>query len=1137
MLSGAIDLTALLSADNAARKHAEQALDALQESAPAQLSMQLAVTLASPAAAPEVRELSAVLLRRRLPEMLLHRSLIVSEWREAIKAKLLEALTAESAPRLRRKICDTVGRIGLECLTDGSWPQLMEFVRAACASGVPSAHEVALTVIRHMAPTLVDPRGWPTIGKPATSLLLAGLGTPSGEVSGAALAALSDMLAACAEQESTAETGAEKKQLKAVATELAAALPPMLGCLEAAVTSSDPARVSSVLESLGTVAAAQPRLFKSVLPVVTEGLCQLASTASLPVDARMSCVELLLTLAEGAPKMVTKLDAFTPRLLSVLVPMLLRLGGDLSEWEEAEPDDGLLETDDDEDGEKEAAYACEGLDRLSECVGGQSLTRLLLPMLQPYLAEGAPWNARHAALVAIATVCEAGFLVIEPHIESIVGLVRAAVAAPEARLRWAAFYCLGLMCDEFPQLAEEMHATLVPVVTGGMSDACARVRAAATLASVNLMQQMEEEQMLEASPQLLGALHASIASPASPPYLAYTACAALAVLSDALAAVPGRPMAQAYPSLMPLLGQRLAPALASRYGRLAAELLHAMGKLAAAAGAEAVAATAGPLIRDVSALLQRPEVLEDRTLLRGAHTTLTSLAEMTGGAFVGALEGLLPALLEKASIEVEFEISLVEGEDPRQAEAEADEGYEVEYLQNKGKGMIKIKTNAAQMDEKLLALDALFAYAHALGAAFEPAVRPVVEAALPVLSYKFNEQARASAALVLGEAYKCLVLAAANGTPGATMARVSELAGALLKPLSERLNKEDSLVAADAMLDCLREMLVLEREHRVGVLAGGPALNGVIQLVKRHLALDEARLRERAEEAAQRDDDDDGDDDAPDDEQEAELLTSCAALTIELVRQHGEAALPQVEAQLLPHMQAWLVGAAVEEEGQIVRLALGLDVVSGLIEHCGQAAAKKYVAAVLPLLQAHVGATDARLRRSAFRGMGVVIEHGGKLLSRPAATQVAERLVSVLSAPDARFSNNVGASEAAAAALGRLLVHRAPSVDAPSVLPLWLRWLPLRHSADDAPIAMTCLCQLLEADAAAVFGPQHGAFPQVLGALAAAYEHEDTTAPVSARMRSLVSGWSAANRGLLEAGTAALPAQYMRDKVVRMVAA
>ena len=35
-------------------------------------------------------------------------------------------------------------------------------------------------------------------------------------------------------------------------------------------------------------------------------------------------------------------------------------------------------------------------------------------------------------------------------------------------------------------------------------------------------------------------------------------------------------------------------------------LLHAMGKLAAPAGAEAAVATPGPLVRDVSALLQRP---------------------------------------------------------------------------------------------------------------------------------------------------------------------------------------------------------------------------------------------------------------------------------------------------------------------------------------------------------------------------------------------------------------------------------------------------------------------------------------------------------------------------------------------------
>ena len=40
-----------------------------------------------------------------------------------------------------------------------------------------------------------------------------------------------------------------------------------------------------------------------------------------------------------------QLDAFAPRMVSVLLPMLMRLGDDTSEWEEAEPEDGLLDDD------------------------------------------------------------------------------------------------------------------------------------------------------------------------------------------------------------------------------------------------------------------------------------------------------------------------------------------------------------------------------------------------------------------------------------------------------------------------------------------------------------------------------------------------------------------------------------------------------------------------------------------------------------------------------------------------------------------------------------------------------------------------------------------------------------------------
>lgn len=127
----------------------------------------------------------------------------------------------------------------------------------------------------------------------------------------------------------------------------------MLSVLEAAVSAADPTRITTVLESLSQVAAAQPRLFKGVLPVVVDGMGQLATSAALQLEARISCAELLLTLAEGAPKMCAKLEAFAPRVLSVLLPMLVRLGGDVAEWDAAEPEDGLFETDNDDDEEKE----------------------------------------------------------------------------------------------------------------------------------------------------------------------------------------------------------------------------------------------------------------------------------------------------------------------------------------------------------------------------------------------------------------------------------------------------------------------------------------------------------------------------------------------------------------------------------------------------------------------------------------------------------------------------------------------------------------------------------------------------------------------------------------------------------------
>ena len=498
----------------------------------------------------------------------------------------------------------------------------------------------------------------------------------------------------------------------------------------------------------------------------------------------------------------------------------------------------------------------------------------------------------------------------------------------------------------------------------------------------------------------------------------------------------------------------------------------------------------------------------------------------------------MPGGAGRGRAQVDFQMDKVE--EVNQAEDEADDGWETEYHQNKGKGLIRIRINANQMDDKLLALEALYSYADALGGRFHPAVQPVVGACVPLLAYKWSDKVRAQAANVLIASYKSLVLAGAEGAGGLCLAQARELLAALLKPLGDQLNKESSLEASDALLDAFREALVLERTHGVGALQPS-FLSGLVQLTKRQLQLDEGRRKARTAAAAERggDDDEEADaDEAEEEEQEAELLTTCVAITIEILRQHGAAALPQVEAHLLPHFQPWLnVPADGVEGGALVRLALGIDVIAGVIEHTTGEVAKKYVSAALPLLSAHAEADDARLRRAAWRAFGGVAEHGGKLLTRNACAAMATRMAAALQAPTARYSAQVEASEAAALALGKMLVHRAASLDGASILPLWLGWLPLRRSEeDDARAAMGCLCTLLEADAAAVFGADGAAFPAVLGALAAAYESDGAGEAVSQRIKSLVGGWSASNQALLESGAAALPQPHLRAKIGRMAA-
>lgn len=745
-LTQSLNLPGLLSPDNTTRQTAEAGFRALQESQPALLAMELVSTL-GPAHEGALRELSAVLLRRELPSML---GALTADCIGAVKAGLLQAVLEAGGTSLRRKLCDTIGRLGAEFIPTGSWPELMDFIARACASNDVTAHAAALTMLSFMGPALVQHQIWAGCGQHVHALLVAGLaaGAAAPEVTSGALCALTALLRACAEAEGSLPDGqaTEKKQIKAVAASLQSALPQMLGVVEQAVNAADAARLTEVLENLLDVAEAQPRLFKPVLPQVVEGMAALAGQP-LPVDVRIGCVELLLTLAEGASKMCGKVSGFEGRVLFVLLPMLLRMGEDVSEWEEAEPEDGLNEGDEENEEEKEVAYAAEGIDRLCEAMGGEKVTSLLLPQLQTMVGgDEVPWQSRHAALVAVAQVCGHATSVIEPHLTSLIGLLASCATAANPRLRWATFYCMGLLCDDFASMGDS-HATLVPLVTTGMSDGCPRVQAAAALATVNLAHQMEDEALQQYAQPLLGAVHAPMASPGALGFVVYSASCALSQVCSKL----GGLMGSAYAAFMPLLRERFVAAMQQKKAKLAGALLEAQGNLVEAAGMAHFAPEAEAILTPLVQLAgEREQLVDDLNAI--LHSTLAKMAKVTGAQFAPCLQALVPILLEFAKAEPEFQMDRVEKETPEEEE----DGFEVNYLPNAGKGLVRLKVNAAQLADKELSLTALYEYASAQGAGFVPFVQDVAAVCVKAVAYRWSETIRASATNALSESYKCV---------------------------------------------------------------------------------------------------------------------------------------------------------------------------------------------------------------------------------------------------------------------------------------------------------------------------------------------------------------------------------------------
>lgn len=286
-------------------------------------------------AAPEARQLAAVLMRRRLGG---HWRKYAPALQAQIKSALLERVGAEPVSLVRSSTADLVCVVAKQALPKGEWPELLAFI-AQCARAEQEAHrEVAMQLVG----SLLDAEEVIAFLQPhfeaLKTMLSAALSEPPpSTVPRAALKALSAWAQALvlADESETQESFAVLRPL----------LPLVMQVGAVAVAAGDDETVRLGCNMLDEIVESCPALAKAQLHPMLDFALQSAEAQSLAVESRASALQLAQTLVTAKAKQIAK-----EQLVSSLVLRLFELA--------CEADDG----DDDDDNEASmhllASQAC-----------------------------------------------------------------------------------------------------------------------------------------------------------------------------------------------------------------------------------------------------------------------------------------------------------------------------------------------------------------------------------------------------------------------------------------------------------------------------------------------------------------------------------------------------------------------------------------------------------------------------------------------------------------------------------------------------------------------------------------------------------------------------------------------------------
>lgn len=1029
-------------------------------------TIQMLVQLLRASQAIEIRQLSAVLLRKTLMKQLEEISeqkdenqvkniikdaieivddlkdetppvtvwsLLSAETKTIVKREMLLAMEAETSNIVRHKITYAIAGFSSALIETGEFPELLPAMFQWAQSTSVGHKESALSIFNQLATFLMEEGLTPFLPQ-LKAVLHACINDSNLKIRIAALQSIISVV-------NVLEEAKNKDPFREL-------IGPMLNVVASCLNEKKEEDAVECVESLIELADIRPRFFKTVINDVVNSMYAIAGSQQVEESVRHLAVEFLLTLCDQAAPMMRKVPQLADRLFPLCMHMMLEVE-ESDEWNNSK--------DDDEDTDlTNYDVGIDALDRIASTLGAKLVLSVAFSLIPNFMSNG-DWRYRHVGLMAIAQIadgCKKQFSM--DILKGIMPQIMNLFNDQYPRVRYAAVHCIAQLSVDFAHdFQKTFHTQVLPGFIQRLDDPIPRVQSHAAASIVNFVEDCPHEYVEPYMDAVLGRL-LNLLQNGKRFVQEQTLCTIAAVADCAK-----QGFIKYYDAFMPFMKLILNNALGKQDRDLRAKAMEAVSLIGIAVGKEKF----GPDAIEIMNILMKTQVSQldsDDPQVYYMLQAWSRIAKALGQDFLPYLAYVMPPILQSAQLKPEVQVT--------DADEDIDEeGMESVVLTIKGVGEKRLSIRTSLLEEKSMACDMIYSYALDLKEGFYPYVETVAKIMVPLLKFPYMDEIRETAGATMPELINVVKAYAQKNGAGPEL--VKQLMDYIFETLLLALKIETEVKTATILLEALHQC----------INAAGPGILSEEQLGKSSevlkIVLDKCieRRKNIYKYLVTEEDEDEMDNlNHESDAEEAELLQICEALGT-LLKTHKS-----FVTHFMNRIWESLVNIINDTNCSPEDYRIAVCILDDFVENVPQAALNDSVLQFITItLLKFCNHKNSDLRQAAVYGVGALAQFAPEVFGQ-AIPECVKQLTAAISRPDAREEDEAAATANAVSALYKIVQFRPQFADCTQAMNVWLRALPVSGDILEARIVHGHLINLVASNNAVVLGQNNQNIPAII---------------------------------------------------------